>query len=78
MRSNKTVYYYISHISKLPQLTSKERFVLVRRLRKITLEKIGKKLGVSEGRVRQIEKSAISKIKNKIYQQALFKKIAEL
>lgn len=74
MKANKTIKYFTSHIRKLPQLTPKEKTILIKRLKENTLEKIGEKYGVTEGRIRQIEKSAITKIKRKIYQQSLFKK----
>ena len=72
MRANRTLRYFTAHIRKLPHLTSKEKDVLVRRLRKVTLEKIGKSYEVTEGRIRQIEKIAIKKVRSKHYQQALF------
>lgn len=74
MRGNRTRSYLISFIRKLLQLTSKERDVLIERLKMQTLEKIGLKYKVTEGRIRQIEKEAIKKAKRKIYQQRLFKK----
>ncbi len=73
MRPNKTLTYFVSHIRKLPHLTSKEKDILVNRLKRTTLEKIGYKYQVTEGRIRQIEKTAIKKMKNKFYQQRLFK-----
>ncbi len=73
MRSNKTLSYFLRYIKKLPQLNFKEKYILARRLRKKTLEGIGKKFSVTEARVRQIEKIAITKIKRGIYQQELFK-----
>jgi len=72
MRANRTLRYFTAHIRKLPHLTSKEKDVLVRRLRKVTLEKIGKSYEVTEGRIRQIEKIAIKKVRSKHFQQALF------
>ncbi len=72
MRANRTLRYFTAHIRKLPHLTSKEKDVLVRRLRKVTLERIGKSFEVTEGRIRQIEKGAIKKVKSRYYQQALF------
>lgn len=72
MRANRTLRYFTAHIRKLPHLTSKEKDVLVRRLRKVTLEKIGILFDVTEGRIRQIEKVAIKKVRSKHFQQALF------
>ncbi|OGM59949.1 hypothetical protein A3A75_00015 [Candidatus Woesebacteria bacterium RIFCSPLOWO2_01_FULL_39_10] len=72
MRANRTLRYFTAHIRKLPHLTSKEKDVLARRLRKVTLEKIGILFDVTEGRIRQIEKVAIKKVRSKHFQQALF------
>ncbi|OGM28567.1 hypothetical protein A2962_03060 [Candidatus Woesebacteria bacterium RIFCSPLOWO2_01_FULL_39_61] len=73
MRANRTIRYFAAHIKKLPQLTSKEKEVLINRLKMVTLETTGLKYSVTEGRIRQIEKSALTKIRAKIYQQKLFK-----
>ncbi|OGM57107.1 hypothetical protein A2955_02005 [Candidatus Woesebacteria bacterium RIFCSPLOWO2_01_FULL_37_19] len=73
MRANRTVRYFAAHIRRLPQLTSKEKEVLTRRLKTTTLQKIGEGYKLTEGRIRQIEKQALKKIKSKIYQQILFK-----
>lgn len=75
MRANRTVRYFSAYIKTLPHLTSKERTVLLRRLKQVTLEKIGEKFSVTEGRVRQIEKVAIKKMKSKKIQQSLFKRL---
>jgi len=72
--SNKTIRYFSVFIKKIPDLSGKERKVLLGRLRKRTLTKIGKAFGVTEGRIRQIEKKAIGKIRSKHHQLALFKK----
>jgi DNA-directed RNA polymerase sigma subunit (sigma70/sigma32) len=74
MRANRTISYFAAHIRKLPNLTSKEKDIIIRRLRSVTLEKIGNNYSVTEARIRQIEKSAIFKIKLKAYQLRLFKK----
>ncbi len=74
MRANRTRHFFAAHIRKLPQLTFKEKDVLIRRLRMFTLEKIGSNLGVTEARIRQIEKEALKKIATKSYQQKLFSK----
>ena len=73
MQRNRTVRYFTAFVRNLPHLTSKEKIVLIRRLKTETLERIGKKFGVTEGRVRQIERQAIKKTKSKVYQQRLFK-----
>lgn len=74
MRSNKTLKYFSFLVKNIPDLTGKERKVLLGRLRKKTLETIGKSFDVTEGRVRQIEKVALNKIRGKSRQLALFKK----
>lgn len=74
MRTNKTLRFLSAYIRNLPHITDKERFVLLKRLRSVTLEKIGLNFGVTEGRVRQIEKEAIGKVKRGLYQQKLFEK----
>ena len=73
MRGNRTIRYFSAHILKLPHLSSKEKEVLIRRLKTITLNNIGKKYGVTEGRIRQIERNALKRLKSKSYQQKLFK-----
>ena len=78
MRANRTRRYFAAHIKKFPHLTVREKGVLIRRLKAITLERIGERYGVTEARIRQIEKEAISKIKLKGYQLKLFKKNPDL
>jgi DNA-directed RNA polymerase sigma subunit (sigma70/sigma32) len=73
MRGNRTIRYFSYFVKRIPQLTNKEKFVLRSRLKKVTLEDLGSEFEVTEGRIRQIEKSAITKIKSKIYQMSLFK-----
>jgi len=73
MRSNKTLDFFTAYVKKLPHLTVREKEVVIRRLKKITLVSIGEKFGITEGRVRQIEKSTIEKIKSKKQQLNLFK-----
>ena len=73
MRANRTLRFFLAHIKKLPQLSFKEKEVLSRRLKSVTLEKIGLKYKVTEGRIRQIEKQTLAKIKSKSYQRPLFK-----
>jgi len=63
---------YVFPPCKLPQLSFKEKDILSSRLKKVTLEIIGSKYAVTEARIRQIERAAIRKIKNKLYQQKLF------
>jgi len=73
MRSNRTLKYFSYFVKHTPQLTKKEKKVLFKRLKEVTLSKIGKSFNLTEGRIRQIEKGAIAKIKSKIYQLSLFK-----
>ena len=73
MRSNQTLKYFSYFVKHTPQLTEKEKKVLFERLKEVTLSKIGKSFNFTEGRIRQIEKGAIAKIKSKIYQLSLFK-----
>ena len=75
MRSNQTIKFFTSFIQKSTDLTGREKEVLAKRLKKRPLEKIGKKYGVTEGRIRQIEKGALRKLRSKARQLALFKKL---
>lgn len=74
MRANRTLRYFAAHIKKLPFLTNREKYTLIKRTKGLTLEKIGSKFQVTESRIRQIEKEAIKKIKTGFYQQKLFEK----
>lgn len=76
MTPNRTLRYFSFFVKKIPDLSGKERQVLLSRLRKKTLIVIAKSFGVTEGRIRQIEKEAIKKIKSNHHQLALFKKIS--
>ena len=73
MRANRTLRHLAALIRKLPQLNEKEKDILLRRLKLTTLKKIGIRYRVTEGRIRQIEKQAIRKLKSKYYQQSIFK-----
>lgn len=73
MRGNRTIRYFSYFIKNIPQLSNKEKRVLSQRLHGTTLEDIGKEFELTEGRIRQIERSAIAKIKSKVYQMSLFK-----
>jgi len=73
MRGNRTIRYFTAHIKKLAPLNLKEKDVLMRRLKEVTLREVGETHNVTEGRIRQIEKAALKKIKSKIYQQKLFR-----
>jgi DNA-directed RNA polymerase sigma subunit (sigma70/sigma32) len=73
MHSNRTLKYFSYFVKHTPQLKEKEKKVLFERLKEVTLSKIGKSFDLTEGRIRQIEKGAIAKIKSKTYQLSLFK-----
>ena len=75
MRSNQTLKYFSFFISRFPDLTEKEKKVLLKRARGKTHDEIGKAFNLSEGRIRQIERTALSKVKSKTHQLALFKKM---
>ncbi|MCL4374704.1 hypothetical protein M1523_02480 [Patescibacteria group bacterium] len=69
--ANQTVQYFITKLISSRRLSPKEEDVLVRRLKKQRLAKIGKKYRVTDERVRQIEKSALKKLKSKTCQERL-------
>jgi DNA-directed RNA polymerase sigma subunit (sigma70/sigma32) len=73
MRSNRTLKYFSYFVKHIPQLTGKEKEILFERLKEITLSKIGDSFNLTEGRIRQIERGAIAKIKSKTHQLSLFK-----
>ena len=74
MFSNRTLRFFTFFIKNTPDLTGKEKDVLLKRLKTETLEKTGKFFNLTEGRVRQIERSALDKIRSKTHQLTLFKK----
>lgn len=74
MRSNKTLSYFRQVIKKSPNLTGKEKEILVKRLQKKTLQGIGDKFGLTEARIRQIERKALGKVKSVKKQLTLFSK----
>jgi len=73
MRPNQTLKYFSALINNISDLDGREKIILLKRLKKNTLVAIGKKWNITEGRVRQIEKEAISKIKSKTRQLSFFK-----
>ena len=73
MRSNRTIKYFSSFVKNISDLSGKERLVLLGRLKENTHVALGKKWNVTEGRIRQIERGAIGKIKSKTHQLSLFK-----
>lgn len=73
MRANRTLKYFAARVGKLPHLSSREKDILIRRVNGETLDKIGSEFGITEGRVRQIEKGALTKVDSKFIQQLLLK-----
>jgi len=69
---NQTVGYFINFITKSHRLNPKEIDILVKRLKRKKLKSIGRKYKVTYERIRQIEKSALSKLGNKTIQEYLF------
>ena len=70
--SSQTLKYFNSIISHAKELNRKEKEILIKRLKKQKLQKIGKKYKVTAERVRQIEKEALLKFKKKMIQLMLF------
>jgi len=69
--SSQSLDYFVTVINQAKNLTKKEKDILVRRLHKITLKKIGKRYKVTDERIRQIEKEALRKLGNKKISQLL-------
>jgi len=69
--SNKTVSYFALIINNSKELNKKEKEILLARMRKKTLKKIGRKYKVTGERIRQIEKEAILKFIKKTCQLLL-------
>ena len=69
---SQTLKYFNSIISHAKELNRKEKEILIKRLKKQKLQKIGKKYKVTAERVRQIEKEALLKFKKKMIQLMLF------
>jgi len=73
MRSNRTLNYFAKFVKRIPDLNGREKEVVLGRLRRKTHVSIGKKWDLTEGRIRQIEDSALTKIRSKSRQLVLFK-----
>jgi len=69
---NQTIKYSVSLIKSSKELKRKEKDILIKRLKNVTLEKIGKKYKVSAERVRQIEEKSLKKFIAKMCQLMLF------
>lgn len=72
MVANQTLKYFIKIVKSEKALSKKEKDILVARLQKKTLEKIGKKYKLTAERIRQIEEDAVKKFLKKINQLFLF------
>ncbi|OGK32422.1 hypothetical protein A3B40_04955 [Candidatus Roizmanbacteria bacterium RIFCSPLOWO2_01_FULL_37_16] len=70
--ANQSIEYFSSIIRNSRELTRREKVVLLFRLKKKTLKKIGRKNKVTGEWIRQIEKQALTKFRRKINQLLLF------
>ncbi|MBI4080244.1 MAG: hypothetical protein HY430_00565 [Candidatus Levybacteria bacterium] len=68
---NQTFLYFSAFIQNAKELNKKEKEILLRRLQRKKLAKIGKHFKVSAERVRQIEERALHKINEKVIQLLL-------
>lgn len=69
---NQTVVYFTSVIKRSKECTEKEKKILIYRMKRVKLEKIGKRFKVSGERIRQIEKETLEKFEKAIIQLRLF------
>jgi len=69
--SSQTWEYFIAIIESAKELNKKEKAILVKRLKAKSLEKIGRKYKLTAERIRQIEKEALAKFKQKMIQLLL-------
>ncbi len=69
--ASKSFDHFIEFINHLKELDIKEKDILTRRLKKQTLNQIGKKYGLTGERIRQIENQALKKLKTTICQLRL-------
>jgi len=69
---NQTIKYFVSLIRNAKELKKKEKDILIKRLKNVTLENIGKKYKVTAERVRQIEEKSLKKFIDKMCQLMLF------
>jgi len=72
--NSQTAIYFQKIIKSSYKLKSREKEILIKRLRGLTLVTIGKEYHLSYERVRQIENQAIIKLSEGIVQLSLFKK----
>lgn len=70
--ANKTLGYFKSQITTSKELKKREKDILLLRLSKVKLNKIGRRYKISAERVRQIEGVALTKLIRKTMQLLLF------
>lgn len=70
--SSQTLLYFQTVIANSKELKKREKDILIKRLDKITLEKIAKKYKLSDERIRQIEEEGLAKFLKKACQLLLF------
>ena len=70
--ANQSIAYFAYIVKNSRDLNRREKDVLLFRLKKKTLKKIGRKYKLSYERIRQIEKEALQKFVKKINQLLLF------
>lgn len=70
--SSQTLLYFQTVIQNSKELTHREKDILVKRLDKVTLEKISHRYKLSDERVRQIEEEGLAKFLKKACQLFLF------
>lgn len=69
---NQTIHYFTSIIKRSHEFTDKEKKILLFRMKRMKLEKIGKKFHVSGERIRQMEKEILEKFEKAMVQLRLF------
>ena len=72
MIGNETIRYFIKIVKNELALSNKEKEILIARLEKKTLNKIGRKYKLTAERIRQIEDWAVKKFLKKVNQLFLF------
>lgn len=68
---NKTTAYFTSFIQDSKEFDAREKEILIKRLKNKKLETIGRKYKITAERIRQIEKRALHKFKEKAIQLRL-------
>lgn len=70
--SSQTISHFISIVKNARELDKKEKNILIKRLKGVTLKNLGKKYKVSDERIRQIEQKSLQKLIKKMCQLMLF------